>query len=275
MHSFEYSILKYMPDPKRGEVVNFGLVVFVSSGIDVRVLSSAAKLRLIDGESSLEDIESFRDSLGTLSSLCGDDSSLYEMLRVFKGAAYISDKASFVIDHLQQYESKVTRLFNDLVKPYSIRETHARVSRIHTTIKNKFESMNILAKGIEDLGQHKVVYNFPINEKSGFSADFLLKNGRYHITEAIDFNVNDVNAKFKETTMKVMAFVEGKKFLGAESACYFIYSASGEKEKDVMSHLNLANDYSDKIFNLESKEEESSYFNLIAGLAGRDMPNFH
>ncbi|PKQ42899.1 hypothetical protein CXP40_04845 [Pseudomonas sp. YY-1] len=275
MLKFDYAILKYMPDSKRGEVVNFGLVIYLETGLDIRVLSSAAKLRLIDGESSLEDIESFKDSLKSISSYCSNKEDLHSLLQVFKGSAYVSDSGFFMIDHIQQYESKVLKLFSDLVKPYSIKERQTRVSRIHTILKHRFESMNLLAKDIGELSTHKVVHNYPINDKSGFTADFLLKNGRFHITEAIDFNVNDTNSKFKEATMKVMTFMEGKKFLGDDSACYFIYSATAIKEKEIIPHLNLASDYSDKVFNLESKEEETSYFNLISSLAMRDMPHFH
>lgn len=43
MITFKYSIVKYMPDPKRGEVVNVGLVVFTEHKVDVRVLNASAK----------------------------------------------------------------------------------------------------------------------------------------------------------------------------------------------------------------------------------------
>lgn len=59
MITYDYSLIKYMPSLKRGEIVNIGLIVFNKSGIDTRMLSGAAKLRLLDGSSTIDDITEF------------------------------------------------------------------------------------------------------------------------------------------------------------------------------------------------------------------------
>ena len=275
MITYDYSLIKYMPSQKRGEIVNIGIIVFNKAGIDSRLLSGAAKLRLLDGASSIDDISEFEFILEEARKICKNTDEIINFLDMFKGAFKLSAKARFSIDHEGQYEAQLTRLFNDLVKPFSVRETVRKSSRIQTLVKHKFESLNLLAKSAEELSYHKVVQNYSFSDKSGFSADFLLKNGKFHISEVIDYNVNDLSAKFKETTLKVMTFMEGKKHLGQDSGCYFVYSASGSIEKDIQSHLNLAEDYSSSIFNIASKQEEKSYFDLMSKLAGVEAPIFH
>jgi len=275
MITYDYSLIRYMPSQKRGEIVNIGIIVFNRSSIDLRILSGAAKLRLLDGSSSIDDISEFEFILDEAKKICKTSDEIINFLGMFKSAFKLSAKAKFSIDHEGQYESQLTRLFNDLVKPFSTRDAVKKTSRIQTLMKHKFEALNLLAKSAEELSYHKVVQNYNFSDKSGFSADFLLKNGKFHISEVIDYNVNDLSAKFKETTLKVMTFMEGKKHLGQDSGCYFVYSASGSIEKEIQPHLNLAEDYSSSIFNIASKQEEKTYFDLMSKLAGLEAPIFH
>lgn len=275
MITYDYSLIRYMPSPKRGEIVNIGILIYSTPQFDIRLLNGAAKLRLLDGESSTVDISELEVIIAEAQERCKTPDEMLGFLRLFRSAFTISPAAKFSIDHPGQYEAQVSRLFADLVKPYSTRETMPRTSRIQTLVKNRLDSLNILAKSAEELSYHKVVQNYSFSKNSGFSADFLLKNGKYHISEVIDYNVNDLNSKFKETTLKVMTFMEGKKHLGDETGCYFVYSASPKIEQEIQAHLNLAEDYSEHIYNISSKSDERAYFEMIANLAGQSAPIFH
>jgi hypothetical protein len=270
MLKFKYSIIKYMPDPRRGEIVNVGLVVFKPNQLDVHVINASAKLRMLDGSSSVDDIESLKSAMEEIGAIAGDIETAKGILRSFKLASFLSEEAEFVLDNINQYDQRVRSLFNLLVKPHASKERTVKTHRILTNIKERFESLDLLAKSTDDLSRHKVVYNYPLNEKSGFHADFLLKNGKFHITEAIDFNVNDLNSKFKETSLKMMTFMEGRKALGEDTGSFFVYSASMATKKEITSHLNLASDYSDQIFNLDCPKENARYFDTICSLVGQN-----
>lgn len=279
MMKFEYSVIKYTPDPRRGEIVNIGLVIFGNTPagqMDVRMLHSAAKIRMLDGLTATESIDSLKSAIEEISQFGKNPEEIHNIFNSFgKSSGYLGNIGYFVIDDENQYEKRVSNLFNELVRPFATRENSPRTSRIHTIIKNKFQSLELLGKDSDDLSRHKVVYNYLISNKTGVTADFLLKNGRYHITEAIDFNVNDISAKFKETSLKVMAFMEGRKSLGQETASYFVYNVSKEKEDRFLSHLNLVDGYSDRMFNLSSKTEKDDYFSLMSNLAGREVLRLH
>ena len=205
-----YALIKYMANARRQEVINVGLVIFRKEGIDVRVLESSTKVRLIDGSSDQDDLNFLKEQYEYLCSIASSPKKQYEILSLFKGRSYISNMAELIIDEPQQYESKVTRLFNTLVKPCTYKKTKKYTSRFATSLKNKFKSLDLLANDASELSQHKIVHNYPINDNAGISADFLLKNGVYHLTETIDYDLNDVNAKFKETSVKLMT-LHGRK----------------------------------------------------------------
>ena len=69
---FDYSLLKYLPDPKRGEVINIGLIVFRNSGVDVRLLKNTTKVRVFDGVTSINELSRLKASI---EDLCGKDVS--------------------------------------------------------------------------------------------------------------------------------------------------------------------------------------------------------
>lgn len=275
MFWFDYALIRYMPNPKRGETINVGLVIFRESGVDVRVLSSPAKVRMIDGLSSLSDIYRLKESMQQLTQIVTTPTEQYRLLSSFNSGLFLSSRAQFALDELSQYEDKVNKLFSDLVKPFPSKEKVIHTTRLTTTLKNKFAALNLLAKDSSELSKHKIVHNYPINEKMGLSADFLLKNGVYHLSEVVDFNVHDTPAKLKETSLKVMTFMASQKALSEPVKCYFVYSATAEKESDITHHLNLAEDYSDKMFNIDSKDDYKNYLMMISELANSYAPSLH
>lgn len=264
-----------MPNPLRGEKVNIGLIV-VGKSFDIRLLKSASKLRMLDNSSSLEDLTGFRDSLHKAYKLTQNLKDLAEFLSNFPGGVQLSCPAKFAVDDINQYEPKVTYLFNELVKTYSIKEPAPRTStRLITRLKRKFSSIEVLAKDPSELSEHKVVSSYILNPQTGLTADFLLKNGAYHLTEVIDYDVNNTKAKYKETTFKLMTFAEGKGSLSGTVNSYFVYSANSQNEKLVTPQINLAENYSDKIFNIASQKDEAAYFDIIQNAIGNQLPNIH
>ncbi|WP_020161287.1 DUF3037 domain-containing protein [Methylobacter marinus] len=272
---FDYALIRYMPNPKRGETINLGLVVFRESGIDVKVLSSSAKVRMIDGESSQLDIDQLKESIQHLVQVAETSDEQYQLLSLLSDSVFLSNKSQFAVDELSQYENKVDRLFNDLVKPFASKEKSIRTSRLSTQLKHKFEALNLLAKDVSELSKHKIVPNYPINENMGLTADFLLKNGIYHLSEVVDFNVNDAQSKLKETSLKIMTFMMSKKVLSSPVNCYFVYSATPKRENEIIQHINMAEEYSHKIFNMDSSDDYKKYMTLISELTHTELTIMH
>ncbi len=276
MNWFEYSIIKYVPDFRRGEIINIGIIVFRDSGIDLRLINTSAKLRMFDGASLGHELGELGEAIEELSSLEKSTESRFHLINSFSNQIQLSSRASFSIQGTHEYEKITNRLYDDLVKPKAVREpSTVRYSRLHTTLKREFKRLELLATNLNEIDEHKIVSGYPLSNSTGLVADFMLKNGKYHMSETIDFNVVDINSKFKETSLKAMTFLEGKKVLGDATACYLVYSASNSKEKEITTHLNMASDYSDKLFNFESADDKASYFNILSQLVGRELPLIH
>lgn len=269
MEWFDYSLIRYMPNPKRGEIVNLGLVIFNSTDIDIRMLKSLSKVQMLDGKTHKEDIEEFETALKEFSTLASSDGNKYEILSSLKSSIYLSERGQFAIAHPNDYEAKVEHLFTDLVEPLKVkpRQKETKGRRLSTILRSKFNELDVLTKDPKGLAEHKIVQDYVINTKSGLRADFIAKNGAYHLSEVIDFNVRENQSKIQETTLKVMTFLEGKKELG-DVKCYFVYYADSEKRRDIKSQLSLAKEYSDYLVNMASKQDEKSYFDAMKKAVG-------
>jgi hypothetical protein len=272
MHWFDYSTIRYLPDPKRGEMINIGVVVYRNSGVDVRLLTNTSKIRMFDGDTTSNELFKLKHSISNLCSNSDEPDIQFNLLKNLGSGVFVTEKSSFSIENLSAYEMRVQGLFNSMVRPFSSREPRPNQSRFFTTIKNEFKKFEILANDTTDIDNHKIVPHFLIDKDSGLQADFMLKNGKYHMSELIDFNVNDMQAKFKETSLKTMTFITGKRVLQESMGCYFVYSASASKDKEIVSHLSLAEPNCDRLFNLYSKSEKASYYQLLADLTGSSLP---
>lgn len=275
MYKYNYAVIKYMADARRQEIINVGLIVFREEGVDIRVLESTTKLRIIDGRSQNEDIFKFKKQIENMCGMASSAEEQIEFMSILKGKTYLSSIATFSIDDANQYNPKVLNLFEKLIKPCSFKKAKKHTSRFATSLKNTFKSLDLLAKDASELSEHKVVHNYPINENAGITADFLLKNGSFHLTETIDYNLNDANAKFKETSVKLMTFMEGSNILEGKVNNYFVYNASTEKETEVVQQINLAESYSDRIFNFASRDDKAQYFEIISDAVGHHLPLVH
>lgn len=264
MYFFDYALIRYMPDPKRGEIFNIGLVVFKSSAIDIRVLSHAHK---VINNLNDDKLLSFQQSWEFLSSMVDEPNKRYDILASATQGVFLSEKAYFSINHVNEYELKVQHLFDSLVQPVRTkRDIQNHNARFYTSIKTQFKALRILADNQTDIESHKVVTHYAINSDMDLFADFALKNGRLHVTQTVDFNVNDTKAKQKETGLKLLTFLQSKKLI-ENPACYFVYSASVQKEREIVHQLNMVNEYTDQLFNFESQDERKRYFYLMKNLA--------
>lgn len=266
MLSFDYSLIKYTPDRRRGEVINIGLVVFKQKP-EIHMLPTHNKLRLLDGESGIEDLNELRESFLEIASIGNTSEEQYNLLTSMSGSITLSTKAYFSVESKVQYQSKVAELFSQLVKPPVIPLKEERQSRIVTKIKREFKKLDILAKDPAQIDEHKVIPNFELSDQTGLTVDFLLKNGSYHITEAIDFNIHKIKPKYNETTMKTLAFIESREIFGNQAQRYLAYTVSAAKENQVRQHLNLAEKHCERMFNLESGQDSSNYYQMMENLA--------
>ena len=182
----------------------------------------------------------------------------------------MSDKAYFSINTLNEYEEKIQSLLNILVKPIPKKTKTTKTPRLQAQIKETFQRMSLLGESAIDIENHKVIANFLLEESTGLTADFVLKNTIYHVSQVIDYSVSDQKTKYKETCLKTMGFIESKKIL-KNTKGYLVFFATNSEEKGLISQLNLAQQYSDDMFNMMSHEDAIRYYQTMSNLAGRHL----
>jgi Protein of unknown function (DUF3037) len=91
---YSFAIVRVSPDPRRGELVNIGIAVFLPSGLDVRILPSLAKVHALHGELDLSELYGLPDRLATYARIKRSVADRYALIRSV-GMVELSDLGQF------------------------------------------------------------------------------------------------------------------------------------------------------------------------------------
>jgi hypothetical protein len=265
-HSFEYAVLRVVPDPRRGECVNIGLAVFLADGVDVRVLPSLAKVTALNGDVDVSSLRELPRVVQEATSGLRDTSSRHLMLRNL-GVVSVTELGVFDLG-AQDYERVVDRLMKKLVTPVpATRISIPASTRITTNLKSKFRAHKILGIAETDIAKHLVVPNYPIDAEEGLYADFVVKNGAYHVTETADMRAGSASNidRTKIASLTAIKLHKAKENFGKRTKRFVVYAA--KSSGGVQQQINLMGDYSEYIFNLHSKSEMAEYMEHIMAAA--------
>lgn len=265
-HCFKYSVLRVIPDTRRGECVNVGLVVFLHEGVDVRVLPSLAKVSALNGT---VDLDQLRDLPSTISEWIptGDTEYRHTMLKDM-GVVSVTEMGEFETDGSpHSYETAVKRLMKTLVQPIPAElRAVAPGTRLVTTLKSKFRANRILGSGVNDIAKHLVVPNYPIDEDEGLFADFVVKNGAYHITETADLRATSASNidRVRIASFAAIKLHRAKETFGKSTKRYVVYAS---RRGAPAQAENLIGQFADAIFHLDNRKEMASYMEQIMDAA--------
>ncbi|EBW8394257.1 DUF3037 domain-containing protein [Salmonella enterica subsp. enterica serovar Florida] len=257
MKTFKYSLIRITPNLEKGETINVGLIVYNDADIDVRMLNSVSKLKAIDKCLNLNYLKEVRQSFVDLSRSIGDITMLPKL---FKGALTISDFGAVTIQPTENYDKKISDLMDRLVNVQ--RSAHNKIKRkVFFDIKKTFVQQGVFSKSNEDLYHHKVVSNYPISADEGLSADFLLKNGKYHLTETIDFRSENIKKQMGEAALSALTISKAIEVFQNNVDSFVIYAAeTTAQEKGARHQLNLLEKHTDRLINIFSKEDMDRYY---------------
>ncbi|MGC6654225.1 DUF3037 domain-containing protein [Pantoea sp. EEL5] len=264
MKTFKYSLIRVTPNLEKGETINVGMIVYDGNEIDVRMISSVSKLKAIDKCLDINYLDDLTNSLNELANALDD---VYLLPKLFKGSLSLSDFGIFTIDNNSNYDKKINELMNRLVNPH--KKPYKRAHRkVFFDIKETFIQHGIFSKYDEDLFNHKVVANYPISDEEGLRADFLLKNGAYHLTEAIDFRSENMKKQMGEAALSALTISKAQEIFCGNIKSFVIYAAETiTQEMSAKQQLTLLEKHSDNLINAFSKEDMSQYYEHIMNAA--------
>lgn len=264
--SFEYAILRVIPDARRGESVNIGLVVFADPGVDVRILPSLAKVTALNGQVDLAKLRELPETLSEWTTGVTDNGARHALLQNL-GLVSVSNLGRFELVQGREYEQVVSQLMRTLVNPITVpREPYG--TRIKTDLSKRFRKSNLLGDKPSAIAEHLIVQDYPIDEADGLYADFALKNSAYHVTETADFRAPSTPpvGLMRAASFAAVKLDKARQAFGKGTKRYVVYAT----RKGVPSNpINLLSDYSDHMFHLESRQDMASYMELVMAAASK------
>lgn len=264
MSTYYYSLIKCTPDMKRQETINIGVVVFHNARLDVRLLQSASKLQLFATDAINDALNDIEERYNFFSKHADTPEEKHSALSMFNdGMIRLGGLGFFMATTNTAYESVLRRLLTTLVEPQKIgKSTHK--PQFSTKLKTEFEKLNLLGNSDEDIAKHKVIANFMLDETADIKAEFMLKNGVYHLTETVDFNTQQsLPDKRRQTTDKLWTYSHAEKVLKDSVERYFVYSASVKNESRARPLIDLVIGNNTHIFNWESMDDRKQYIDTI------------
>lgn len=272
-HSFEFRVIRYEPDARRGERVNIGLLVADGKRLQVHLLKNLGKALALSPQ--------VRFPLALQAELA----DTFNDLARHGGMAAIQDMEPFTLspcgslycapDELPaQIEAAMRRLVNPARRPSS----HEGTTRLHTEIKRQFKQDGVLASDPREITEHKVVAGFEFPGDEELAADFAFKNGAWHLTQVLDYRTSSMGAaakKIKEVSLKAIAMDQAKKeperLLGdsLQVKTMAVVWVPDELTDVVAPQLDILGDYCQKLYRFHNQREQVQYFEMMKGLTKR------
>ena len=277
MNSATYSLLTLRPDPERIDVLCVGAVVQDAQGNwHVSVPAHQDKLAAFGADPQMllrmgVNLQAVLSDFATLESARAKLASLHSTLALhaFEGLFSYADDA--------QFAKQVQAILGESVTPAIKHQAPADNStakiirpRTRARLRKQFEAMGIMARHADEIDDHKVVYNYSVSAKHGLKAEFALKNTVMHITETVDFDVNDesVRAKTFEAQAKCLVLRSAKDAFGGKTKCHIVVSGSG------LSHAARTVDLlstAGELYATENQQDMDNYIARIAKAAGNPV----
>ena len=273
-HIYRFALVRVCPDPRRGELLNIGVVVFLRSSLDVRILPSLSKVQALHGELDLSELFTLPDKLNSLSPKRAGVAERHRLLEKV-GMVELSPLGQFSATGNDEYEEVIEGLITKLVKPTtSPRPTERRpFDKLQIQVRKIIKEARLLGRRAEDLEKHKVISHFPISPEKGLYADFAGKNSLYHFTETIDYRVDRgiMGSKFNESAKAALVLREAQSHFQNSTRIVF-YAATPRVEIEVRPHLNLLREFATDFLNFQSAQDRARYVQALSTALGGALP---
>jgi hypothetical protein len=259
--SFEFSVLRLMPDPARGEMINLGIVVFREGAVDIRVGEVITRARLLYPELTPDSLREGIATLQRLGAVSLPAKERYAALRQI-GPFALGDLGHFTPegDGAEAYETNVARLMRIFTSPARAAARKARpASRLATVIRKVFRDEKVLAQ-VGDAGaiaEHKIVPEWPLPSQPSLRADLALKNGIVRVCEIVDLHLSD-EGPAPASLFEGVVTLDVAQRLNIAQQTVFAYRAAGPTAR-IEEALKIARLHASQLVNWDQKKEKEEF----------------
>jgi hypothetical protein len=270
--SYKYAVLTAIPNPRRGERVNVGIIVFRPEGFDIRFKQAEYKLRALTGDNWKERIEGAGAKLKLL--FDPNEDAAKTLIRISRiDPLFQPSGLGFLKPGTEdEYHDLVEQILRSLVTVEPKREKTESKTRINTEIVRVLRKADALAKNNETIEDHKIVRGFSIDPDENLVADFALKNGKLMIAATLDLrkqaaDLRDAALKSITLDKATKKYKEGVRTVG-------VYAVDPDMKDNFRSHIAMLGDYAHELYDwtdLEgSKKFKKSIFDALK-IEGGDL----
>lgn len=252
--TFEYAVLMAIPDRRRGERVNVGIMILLDDRIDIR-LPAASKIGAIAGGNWSAYARDLQRRLAIEYKTGGEAARAISVVPQVDPIIEASDLAPLVLESASDYEDTVTEILDTLVIKPKAAHVRSKATRINAEISREFRHEGMLATADQPIESRKVVRNFPIENE--LKADFALRNGSMHVAATLDLRRTAVN--IKEAALKAIVLDRAKEHFGSDTMSIGIYATSEDAMGQFKTHVELLTEYSDKCFNWSDEGQRQEF----------------
>jgi hypothetical protein len=273
---YSYSLIRAVPDRRRGEWVNVGLVVFLADRVDVRLLQNLTKLKVLAPSLDVRSIEDLPEIWSAWTQELTDVAERRSMLAEFP-LFQASEVAVFACAQ-RDYEATVEQIMKDLVVPAPAPRSRDSLTRIEKRLRGYFARSKLLGSSEEDIHRHLVVNRYPIAPGEHLYADFALRNGTLRLTETIDFRAKVEtlrNTKRGQAALKAITLDRAMTITKGHCIPSVVYEANEETLDLIQPSLNLLTSYCDRLYDAGNEADLADYMSMMADAANAQLKGLH
>jgi hypothetical protein len=253
-HSYEYAVLTAVPNPRRGERVNVGIVVFLPDRTDVRFKHAEYKLRALTGENWGVYIESMESSIKRLTA--GNAQERLKQLNAIEPLLQPSELGHLRAANDAQYETQIEQILASLVALPKREKTETK-TRINTEISKEFRRLRLLAQGDESIEDHKIVRDFAIDAEENLVADFALKNGKLIVTSTLDLRKQA--SSLAEAALKSITLDKATRKYHDAVKTVGVYVVDQGMKETFKPQISMLGDYAELLYDWGDRDERDEF----------------
>ena len=249
-HIFNYAVVQAIPDTRRGERVNIGLVVTRPDGLDVRI-SETRKLTALATGSWDAAVDAFANAIRALDEPQLPAAERISRLAILQNQFVTSSSGWFELDRATDYEKVVGEIADSLVtrrRAARSRDSSTVVAEISATLRGA----DILAGREEDLESGKVIRNFHVGD--GLEADFAQLNGQFHVAAVLDLRAN--SPRLAQAALKAVVLDRADEVYSNHCVHKIgVFAAAPARLGELHDNLAILRPYADELVNWEDPQD--------------------
>ncbi|GAA0671681.1 hypothetical protein FHT00_001856 [Sphingomonas insulae] len=247
---FNYAVVQAVPDRRRGERVNIGLMIFGPDGVELRI-SETRKLAVLAAGSWDADIDAFASAVEAL-----DDPSLearerMDRVSLVENQFTSTSRGWFEARKPAEYEKMVGEIVDTLVARRRAPRSRDG-STVVAEISAELRGAEILAGRDDELRSGKVIRNFRVAD--GLEADFAQLNGQFHVAAVLDLRAN--SPRLAQAALKAVVLDRAQSVVPDYRVHKIgVFAAAPARLGELHDNLAILKPYADELVNWEDPSD--------------------